>query len=164
MEYTFSLLLPSNIFGWRSLFPPVSFTFSISSFETFKKTLSIHTLINLSFSSHSLSLPHSISRVLHLKTFQLKKLKFLHSHAKTLYITPFTGGPIGPKLSPGVVDVVLPNGPPIAFDDFMKNFSSLAMMCLPYVYLRREFTCGRILCIRILRCVGSDTSIIFCTT
>lgn len=59
-----------------------------------------------------------------------------------------------------VADVV------IAFvDDFvMKNFSSFAIICLPYVYLRSEFMCGRILCIKILRCVGSDTSIIFCTT
>ena len=56
-----------------------------------------------------------------------------------------------------VADVV------IAFvDDFViKNFSNFAIICLPYVYLRSEFICGRILCIKILRCVGSDTSIIF---
>lgn len=59
-----------------------------------------------------------------------------------------------------VADVV------IAFvDDFvMKNFSNLAIICFPYVYFRNEFMCGRILCIKILRCVGSDTSIIFWTT
>lgn len=51
----------------------------------------------------------------------------------------------------------------IAFvDDFViKNFSNLAIICFPYVYFRNEFMCGRILCIKILRCVGSDTSIIF---
>lgn len=49
-------------------------------------------------------------------------------------------------------------------DFVMKNFSNLAIICFPYVYLRNEFICGRILCIKIFRCVGSDTSIIFCTT
>lgn len=46
-----------------------------------------------------------------------------------------------------VADVV------IAFvEDFvMKNFSNFAIICLPYVYLRSEFICGRILCIKILR-------------
>lgn len=45
--------------------------------------------------------------------------------------------------------------------DFSENFSNFAMMCFPYVYLRNEFMCGRILCNKVLRCVGSDTSIIF---
>lgn len=55
--------------------------------------------------------------------------------------------------------------PPMFVVDFiMKNFSNLAIMCLPYVYLRNEFMCGRILFIKILRWVGSDTSIIFCNT
>ncbi|KAH3710264.1 hypothetical protein DPMN_069738 [Dreissena polymorpha] len=45
-----------------------------------------------------------------------------------------------------------------------RNFSSLARMCLPYVYLRRVPMWGRILCMSTLRWPGSDTSIIFCTT
>lgn len=57
---------------------------------------------------------------------------------------------MGPRLTAGVpsdvvtdVDevLVLFNAePPIFVVDFiMKNFSSLAMMCLPYVYFRNEF-------------------------
>lgn len=69
-------------------------------------------------------------------------------------------------LPPVPFDVIAVADVVIAFvDDFvMKNFSNFAIICLPYVYLRSEFMCGRILCIKILRCVGSDTSIIFCTT
>ena len=63
-------------------------------------------------------------------------------------ITPFDGGPIGPKSTLFL----------------RKYFSSLAKMCLPYVYLRSVETCGRILCMSSLRCDGSATSIIFWTT
>uniref|UniRef100_A0A182JIW0 Uncharacterized protein n=1 Tax=Anopheles atroparvus TaxID=41427 RepID=A0A182JIW0_ANOAO len=54
--------------------------------------------------------------------------------------------------------------PAIEFGVLSENLSSFAMMCLPYVYFFSEFMCGRILCNSTLRCVGSDTSIIFCTT
>ena len=96
-----------------------------------------------------------------------------------VYITPFVwGGPIGPRLfvvtvplsevaaDVDDVEVVFNELPPIEFvvDFIMKNFSNLAIMCLPYVYFRREPMCGRILCIRIFRWVGSETSIIFWTT
>lgn len=47
---------------------------------------------------------------------------------------------------------------------FMWYFSSLARICLPYVYLRSTATCGRILLMSSLRCGGSATSIIRWTT
>lgn len=75
----------------------------------------------------------------------------------TAFPTLFTIEPPLCEAAAAAADVV------IAFvDDFViKNFSNLAIICFPYVYLRNEFMCGRILCIKILRCVGSDTSIIF---
>jgi hypothetical protein len=48
-----------------------------------------------------------------------------------------------------------------ATPDLSENFSNFAIICLPYVYLRKEFMCGRILCNNVFRCVGSETSIIF---
>lgn len=68
------------------------------------------------------------------------------------YNIPLVGGPMGPK-SVTVVDGLL-----------AKYFSSLAIMCLPYVYLRSDWKCGRILFISTLRWLDSHTSNIFCTT
>lgn len=62
-----------------------------------------------------------------------------------------------PLFDAATADVVIA----LVVDFVIKNFSNLAIICFPYVYLRNEFMCGRILCIKILRCVGSDTSIIF---
>uniref|UniRef100_A0A182NWL9 Uncharacterized protein n=1 Tax=Anopheles dirus TaxID=7168 RepID=A0A182NWL9_9DIPT len=86
--------------------------------------------------------------------------------------------PAGPPLPPAVPLAFGAAGPPAAAEPaaalpappaselgvLSENLSSLAMMCLPYVYFFSEFMCGRILCSSTLRCVGSDTSIIFCTT
>lgn len=72
------------------------------------------------------------------------------------------GGLPAPSHQPKSADVIIlytdyrtglgcggPMGP--SSGAFMKNFSSLAIICFPYVYLRSEPMCGRILCMRTLR-------------
>ncbi|GLG99924.1 Protein of unknown function [Gryllus bimaculatus] len=55
-----------------------------------------------------------------------------------IYKPPLLGGPIGPSSVPtGPTPTTCPT-PICGGEDFMKNFSSFAMMCFPYVYLRRE--------------------------